>query len=98
MPHERSPIVDEIDYAGATAFRDGLYERVDQSDTPIVHLDLAAVTFIDSAGYHALADATEYAHRRGRVLLIQNLGAFPTKLLQLCDWDRELHLEGSARI
>jgi anti-anti-sigma factor len=83
----------EIDFATADAFRSRLYEIIDRSDAPPVFVDLAAVTFIDSAGYHALVAADEYATRRGHVMVIRNLSAQCATVIRLCDWDNELHVE-----
>ena len=62
----------EIDFATADAFRSGLYDLIDRCDLPIVHVDLRAVTFLDSAGYHALVEATEYGSRHGHVVVLQD--------------------------
>jgi anti-anti-sigma factor len=93
MADGQSPILAEIDIATAAHFRHDIFNRIDHSDTPVVHLDLGDVTFIDSAGYHALVDASDYALRRGRVLVIGNLARLYVAVLRLCDWDDELHLE-----
>jgi anti-anti-sigma factor len=93
------PVVSgEIDVGTADAFRAGLYEIIDRSDAPRVFVDLAAVTFIDSAGYHALVDADEYAIRSGHVMVIRNLSAQCAKVIELCDWDNELHREDDIPI
>lgn len=83
----------DIDIATADAFRSELFDLIDQCDLPTVHVDLAAVTFMDSQGYHALADAHEYASRRHRVMVIQNLTEQCARVIRLCDRDNELHVE-----
>ena len=89
-----STLRSEIDISTADAFRDDLYQIVDQCDVPIVRVDLHAVTFMDGAGFHALIDADEYAIRRGHIMSIRNLTAQCAMVIGICDWDKELHVEG----
>ena len=91
-----SVVSGEIDLATADEFRFVLHDLIDRCYPPIVHVDLAAVTFIDSAGYHALVEATEYARRRGHVLVIRNLSPPCARVLRVCDDAHELHI-GSHR-
>jgi anti-anti-sigma factor len=93
-----SAVCGEIDLATADAFRADIYQIIDRSDAPAVFVDLAAVTFIDSAGYHALVDADEYAIRSGRLMVIRNLSEQCAKVIGLCDWDNELHLEDALPV
>ena len=83
----------EIDIATADAFRSDLNDLIGRCDPPIVHVDLAAVTFMDSAGYHALVTATECASQRGRAVVFRNMSAQCAKVMRLCDQDNELHIE-----
>jgi len=83
----------EIDHATAEAFRSGLYQVIDGADAPIVPIDLAAVTFIDSAGYHALVAADQYAIRNDHIMVIANLSKQCAKLVRLCDRANQLYLE-----
>jgi anti-anti-sigma factor len=83
----------EIDRSTVDRFRDDFYETIDECDTPIVRIDLGAVSFMDSAGYHALIDANEYAIRHGHTMWIQNLAPQCAKLIGICDRDNELHIE-----
>ena len=85
--------VGEIDMATAPAFRSNLRDTIDNSDEAYVSVDCSGVTFIDSAGYHALVDGTKYAARRGHTLVIRNLSTSCARLVRLCDVDRELHVE-----
>ena len=85
-----SALCGEVDLATAGAFRADLYTSVDRCDTPLVVIDLGDVTFIDSAGFHALVDATEYALGRGHVMVIRNVSSFYVEMLRICDWDNEL--------
>jgi anti-anti-sigma factor len=83
----------EIDRATAPAFSADLQSTIDEADTPYVVVDCSGVTFMDSAGYHALVDATAYAVKRGRTLVIRDMSPNCTKMIRLCDHDHDLHFE-----
>jgi anti-anti-sigma factor len=93
MANVVSALCGDIDRSTVAAFRSDLYGLIDRCEQPIVHVDFAAVTFMDSAGYHALVEATEYGSRRGHVLVLRNLSAQCAKVMRLCDQDNELHIE-----
>jgi anti-anti-sigma factor len=88
-----SRVLGEIDRATAAAFNADLHDAIDSSDEAFVSVDCSGVTFMDSAGYHVLVDATEYAVRRGRTLMIRNLPAHCAKVVRLCDWRNDLRLQ-----
>ena len=83
----------EIDRATAPAFSADLHSTINETDTPQVVVDCSGVTFMDSAGYHVLVDATSYAARRGRTLVIRDMSPYCTKMIRICDLDHELHFE-----
>jgi anti-anti-sigma factor len=83
----------EIDAKSAHAFRADLHDAIDDSDEAFVTVDCSRVTFIDSAGYLMLVDATNYAVRRGHTLVVRNLSPSCAMLIQICDLDHELHVE-----
>jgi anti-anti-sigma factor len=83
----------EIDTSSAPAFNAHLHDAIDSSDEALVVVDCSGVTFMDSAAFHVLVDATEYAVRRGHALVIRNMSPSSAMLLRLCDLDRELRLE-----
>ena len=85
--------VGEIDTATAPSFSADLHDTIDGSDEAFVSVDCSGVTFIDSAGYHVLVDATNYAVRRGHTLVLRNLSLSCARLLRLCDLDCELRVE-----
>ena len=85
--------IGEIDRATAPAFNADLRDAIDSSDEAFVSVDCSGVTFMGSAGYHALVDATKYAVRRGHTLVIRSMSPSCTRLIRLCDWDRELRVE-----
>ena len=83
----------EIDTATAPAFNADLHDTIDGSDEAFVSVDCSGVTFMDSAGYHVLVDATNYAVRRGHTLVIRNLSLSCATLIRLCDLDCELRVD-----
>jgi anti-anti-sigma factor len=82
-----------IDATNAPSFRADLHDAIDNSDEAFVHVDCSAVTYIDSAGYHVLVNATNYAVRRGHTLVIRNLSPSCATVIRTFDVDRELHVE-----
>lgn len=87
----------EIDMASAPALGLQIYAYIDRSEEAVVSIDCSGVTFMDSAGYHVLVSATEYAARRGRTLIIRNLPRSSARVIQLCNFDDGLHLEPMLR-
>ena len=83
----------EVDRATAAVFQDRLYDAIDNSADEVVIVDCSAVTFMDSTGYHALVNATEYAFRHGHTLVVRNMSSSCARLLRICDSDHELHLQ-----
>jgi anti-anti-sigma factor len=74
----------EIDMASAPSFRLALRDTIDGSDEALVHVDCSGITFMGSAGYRALLDATEYAARRGRTLVIRDTSSSCARLIRVC--------------
>jgi anti-anti-sigma factor len=74
----------EIDMASAPSFRADLHDAIDGSDEALVSVDCSGITFMGSAGYRALLDATEYAARRGRTLVIRDMSSSCARLIQVC--------------
>jgi anti-anti-sigma factor len=85
--------IGDIDLATAPALAANLRETTDGSDEVIVSVDCSGVTFMDSAGFHVLVTATEYAARRGHTLVIRNASPWCARTIQLCDYDGELRVE-----
>ena len=85
--------IGDIDVVTAAAFNAELHDTIDGSDESRVSVDCSGVTFMGPAGYHALVDATNYAVRRGRTLVICNMSPACATLMRLYDWDRELRFE-----
>jgi anti-anti-sigma factor len=72
----------EIDTTTAASFVADLHDAIDDADEAFVNVDCSGLTFIDSAGYHALVDATNYAVRRGHTLVIRNLSPSCARLIR----------------
>ena len=53
----------EIDLATAPTCRATLRDTIDHSDVESVVVDCTGLTFMDSQGFHALVNASEYAIR-----------------------------------
>jgi anti-anti-sigma factor len=83
----------EVDRATAPSFNADLRDVIDNADEAFVSVDCSGLTFIDSAGYRVLVDATSYAARRGHTLVIRNLSPSCAMLIRSCDVDRVLHVE-----
>lgn len=86
----------EIDLATAQAFRAILRDTIDHSDVEPVVVDCTGLTFMDSQGFHALVNASEYAVRHDHTLVIRNMSRACSRVIQICDWNNELHLEPAA--
>jgi len=83
----------EIDRASAPTFGAEIYDTIDNSDEALVSVDCSGITFMDSAGYHVLVDATRYAVKRGHTLVIRNPSPSCAMLLRLCDMESELRID-----
>lgn len=83
----------DIDRASAAAFGAEIYDTIDNADDELVSVDCSGVTFMDSAGFHVLVDATQYAVRRGHTLVIRNPSHACAMLLRLCDMESELRID-----
>jgi anti-anti-sigma factor len=87
----------EIDWSTAARFHAHLRDAIDSSDEALVSLDCSSVTFMDSAGYRALVDATRYAGRRGHTLVIRDMSPACARLIELCNTDGVLRVEPQQR-
>jgi anti-anti-sigma factor len=83
----------DIDMASAPSFRADLRSVIDASDAALVTVDCLGVTFMGSAGYRVLLDATDYAVRRGHTLVVRNMSPACATLMRVCNADGALHLE-----
>ncbi len=58
-------------------------ERIEGSAAPVIRLDVAAVTFIDSTGLAGLLDAMATIEGEGRRLELANCSPAVTRLLEI---------------
>jgi anti-anti-sigma factor len=86
----------EIDLATASALSANIRGAIDDSDVAKVVVDCTNLTFIDSQGFYALVNATAYAIQQDHTLVIRNMSSACTRVIDICDWDNELHLESAA--
>ena len=85
--------VGEIDLATASAFGAAMCHAIDDADAHTVFVDCSAVTFMGSAGYRVLLDATAYAARRGHTLVIRNMSSSCARLMRICGGNNALNFE-----
>jgi anti-anti-sigma factor len=57
-------------------------------------LDLGELTFIDGGGLRAFQQAGERARANGHELVLENPTPWVRQLLELCELDRELEIDG----
>ena len=73
----------DIDMATAPSFSADLHDAIDRSDESLVSVDCSGVTFMGSAGYRVLLDASGYATHRGRTLVIRNMSPSCARLVRI---------------
>jgi anti-anti-sigma factor len=59
-----------------------------------IAIDLAELTFIDGGGLRALKQAGERARANGHDFVLENPTPWIRQLLELCELDRELQIDG----
>ncbi len=79
--------------ATAPSFSADLHDAIDASDEAVVSVDCSGVTFMGSAGYRALVDATEYATRRGHTLVVRNMSSSCARVVRLFSDTDDLTIE-----
>jgi anti-anti-sigma factor len=82
----------EIDLATGDALLSAVRGLVDRAEEAVVVVDCSEFIFMDSAAFHALVAATEYAARRGHTLVIRNLAPSCARVIRLFDFERELRI------
>ncbi len=82
--------------SSAPAFSAELHDAIDASDEAVVSVDCSEVTFMGSAGYRALVDATEYATRRGHTLVVRNMSSSCATVIRVFADTHDLTIEPSA--
>lgn len=84
----------EIDMATATFLTEGI-EGIAASPPPVIVLDFADVTFIDSSGLNALVQAQATATAIGSALVLRSLSDCVARTLELTRLDEHLTVESS---
>ena len=79
--------------ASAPSFSADLHDAIDGSDEAVVSVDCSGITFMGSAGYRVLVDATEYAIRRGHTLVIRDMSPSCARLFRVCGENNDLTFE-----
>ncbi|HEY5170332.1 MAG TPA: STAS domain-containing protein [Acidimicrobiia bacterium] len=87
----------EIDRSTVASFHAHLRDAIDSSDEALVSIDCSGVTFMDSAGYRALVDATRYATRHGHTLVIRDMSSACAMLIRLYNTGGDLRVEPRQR-
>jgi anti-anti-sigma factor len=85
--------IGEIDLFTAPSFSAGIHDAIDGCDNALVAVDCSGVTFMDSSGYDVLVDATEYAERHGRTLVVRNASRPCARLFQIFAHEGELRFD-----
>jgi anti-anti-sigma factor len=83
----------EIDMATAPSLSADLHDAIDDSSHALVTVDCSGITFMGSSGYRVLLEATEYATRQGRTLVIRDMSSSCARLILLCDENNNLTFE-----
>ncbi len=85
----------ELDIAGAPLLTDALQD-IDAGARRVIPrsviLDLRAVTFVDSAGLHALIEARDACRERGWEMVVVRGPAQVVRVFSLTGMEQELHL------
>jgi anti-anti-sigma factor len=89
-------VTGEVDLATAQTLSADLHDIIDHSDVELVVVDCTDLTFIDSSGFYALVEANAYAVGHDHTLVIRHMSPRCARLIYLCDWGNELHLEPAA--
>jgi anti-anti-sigma factor len=84
----------ELDRSVLPAFDDALVKAERRAERIV--LDLSELTFIDGGGLRALQNAGERARRNGHELVVSNPTPWVRQLLELCELDQVLAIEGEV--
>jgi len=85
----------ELDVATSPAFVTATISAIDASSDNTVVVDCAAVTFMDSSAYYAMAALTRYAAARGHPLIVGNVQPQCAWVLNFCNTDQEITIEAA---
>jgi anti-anti-sigma factor len=82
----------ELDRSNVPALDDAL-STAEQRAKRIV-IDMGELTFVDGGGLRSLQQAGERARNNGHELVLSNPTPWVRQLLELCELDRELEIDG----
>jgi anti-anti-sigma factor len=82
----------ELDRSNLQALNDA-FASAERRAKRIV-IDLGELTFIDGGGLRAIQQAGERAKANGHELVLENPTSWVRQLLELCDLDQELEIDG----
>nr|WP_052478722.1 STAS domain-containing protein [Kibdelosporangium sp. MJ126-NF4]CEL20268.1 hypothetical protein [Kibdelosporangium sp. MJ126-NF4]CTQ97494.1 hypothetical protein [Kibdelosporangium sp. MJ126-NF4] len=88
-------IAGEIDLASEEDFAEALACALD-TQSPVLLVNLAEVTFLGSSALHVLLKANQEARRRDRVLRVAHGGSFAARVLTVAGLDQVLEVFDSA--
>jgi anti-sigma B factor antagonist len=88
----------EIDMATAPQFRHAMTNHLGHGPATSVHLDLSGVTFLDSAGVHAMLAVQRRARLRGSDLILVRSSPRVNRLLDLMGLESTFAAEPSATV
>jgi anti-anti-sigma factor len=85
-------VLGDVDAESAPRLAAQLCAEIDRATDRVVVADCSGVTFMGSAGFRLLLDASAYATARGHTLTIHNMSRSCKRLLALCDSSNRLSI------
>jgi anti-anti-sigma factor len=82
----------ELDHSNLQALHDAFASAELRAKRIVI--DVGELTFIDGGGLRALQQAGERAKANGHELVLENPTPWIRQLLELCELDRELEIDG----
>src|SRR6266513_1035978 len=92
MAEHRFFIRGEIDLASAPQLSASLAEALTSGDVDVL-LDCSQMTFIDSAGIHAIEEANRVREGQGRHMLVVNASPITRQMFEFFGLNELLHVE-----
>ena len=93
----RVALVGEFDLAGVEGFREVVTRAIDSGKHREIEFDLERLTFIDSSGLHALAEAERSMRARGATVNVVGVAPQLRKVFELIGLDRVLTIATASR-
>lgn len=89
-------VTGDVDLSTLPEFIATVRAATEAADTPEVYLDCRGTTFRNIRVLHALIDASRYAVRHGRRLIIRDLSPRSAQVVRACDSHNELTIESTV--